>query len=351
MADDLRSSMDSLSEQAGKIGIALYYTGGDMEKARQMVSGAMKDLYAVKSVFASTTMSGAFLIFFNRNTNKLLHFLSVVIPSYSTKKLDTSVDWRVFEKDIQDLIARGEHDEQLAKMLRAKFYDSFSLSFTAELSRFLEGNNIIAAERAFQKLIQFTLSLQRIDVKIDHQSISSLDMELYSSSSIKIDLTKVDSGKTAEAGPPGREEIAPGLGDVKLLLNAALILSPIKGKDIAKLEAGDRIKVVLTDRDKRAVDVAQALGAYEDGVFKPLTARLKTVEKAEAGFVFHGIIAKGVYVKIVEEETNIKIALDMAYELARPGAEAEKRSSLPLLLAIGAGFIILVVVILLLLLL
>lgn len=353
MADDLRTSMDSFSEQANKIGIALYYTGGDMEKARQMVSGGLRDLYAVKVMFASTTMSGAFLIFYNYTTNKLLHSFGVVIPSYSTKKLNTSVDWRVYEKDIQELIAREEHDEQLAKMLKSKFYDSFSFAFTAELSRFLDGNNNIEAERAFQKLIQFSLNLQRIDVKIDHQSISSLDMELYSSSSIKIDLSKVEKGKADQAGDAdasGREEIVPGVGDVKLLLNAALMLAPIKGKDITKLEPGDRIKVILTDKDKKAVDVAQALGAYDEGVFKPLTARLKTIEKAEAGFIFHGIIAKGVYVKIVEEEPNIKVALDAAYELSRVAAETEKGPGMPLLLILGVGFIILVAIILLLLL-
>jgi hypothetical protein len=350
MSKELDSAVNSLSEQTGRINIALHYAGGDMEKARAMAAGSYKDLYVLKARFASSTLNGAFLVFYNGIYNKLVDSLVLVVSTYMTKSIDTGVDWRLFEKDILEALAAGEHDTHFETLVKNRFHDGFNLSFCAELTRFLQSDNGIAVERALQKLLQFILNVQRIDIKVDSQHISSLDMELNSASAKKIDASAL-KGPPEEDPPPvakeAADEVREGQEGVKLIMSCSLILSPIKGKDISRIEPGDRIRVSITDSNPKCVSVAKALNAYEDGALLPVTARVKSIKsRPEGGYSIFAIVARGIYAKIVEEEANIKVALDPAYELARQGAGDESKSSLGLILALSVIFIVIIAAIL-----
>ncbi len=348
MSKELDSAVSSLSEQTGKIGIALHYAGGDMEKARAMVAGSYKDVYVLKARFASSSLYGALLVFYNGIYNKLIDSLVLVVSTYMTKTIDTATDWRIFEKDILEALASGDHDTHFETLVKNRFYDSFNLSFCAELTRFLQSDNGIAVERSLQKLIQFILNVQRIDIKVDSQHISSLDMELHSASSKKIDpsLLKEQKDQREEVPVPVQgvqEEVSEGQEGVKLVMNCALILSPIKGKEIFRIEPGDRIRVSIADSNPTCISVAKALNAYEDGALLPVTARVKSIKpNSGGGYTIFAIVARGIYAKIVEDEANIKVALDPAYELARAGAQDEGKSNIGLILALSVVFIVIV---------
>jgi len=222
MSKELDSAVNSLSEQTGRINIALHYAGGDMEKARAMAAGSYKDLYVLKARFASSTPNGAFLVFYNGIYNKLVDSLVLVVSTYMTKSIDTGVDWKLFEKDILEALAAGEHDTHFETLVKNRFHDGFNLSFCAELTRFLQSDNGIAVERALQKLLQFILNVQRIDIKVDSQHISSLDMELNSASAKKIDASAL-KGPPEEDPPPvakeAADEVREGQEGVKLIMS------------------------------------------------------------------------------------------------------------------------------------
>jgi hypothetical protein len=348
MSKELDSAVNSLSEQTGKINIALHYAGGDMEKAKAMVAGSYKDVYVLKARFASSTLHGAFLVFYNGIYNKLIDSLVLVVSTYMTKTIDTATDWKIFEKDILEVLSTGEHDTHFETLVKNRFYDGFNLSFCAELTRFLQSDNGIAVERALQKLTQFILNVQRIDIKVDSQHISSLDMETYSASSKKIDPSSLrKQEEPREAAPaPGQEapeEVSEGQEGVKLIMNCALMLSPIKGKDIARIEPGDRIRVSIADSNPKCISVAKALNAYEDGELRPITARVKSIKpNPGGGYTIFGIVARGIYARIVEEEANIKVALDPAYELARAGVQDEGKPNLGVILGLSVIFIVII---------
>lgn len=101
--------------------------------------------------------------------------------------------------------------------------------------------------------------------------------------------------------------------EIKLMLNGALILSPIRGKEIGKLVLGDRIMISIIDKNPRAIDVAKAFGAYDsEGNIKPIPGRIVSIKRDEYLHLM-AIVAKGIYMKIVEEEDNIKVAMDPAH--------------------------------------
>ena len=351
MDQQLNTALNSLSEQTGKISIALHYVGGDMEKARQMVAGSYRDLFALKIVYNSSAMHGAVLIFYNQVYSKIMNPFGYVITSYATRQLEPGNDWKLFEKEMQEVIAAESPDEHLGNTLKSRLYESFTFQFARELARFLEGKNTIAIERAFQKLIQYILNQARIDVRVEAQQISSLDMELYSATTQKLDQATLQGQGQADAqaesakasASASSEEIVEGKDGVQLILKASLILAPIKGKEISKLQSGDRVKVSLVENTPKAIQVAQALNAYKDGNFAPVVARVKSVKyDPAAGYTLHGIIAKGIFVKIVEEEKSIKVAMDTVYEMAKGEmVPDEPKMNVKVIILLAAAFLLL----------
>ncbi|HDP80301.1 MAG TPA: hypothetical protein ENN21_05600 [Spirochaetes bacterium] len=342
MNENLNAAIDSLSEQTTRMKIAMYYVNGDMEKAREMLSGSYRDLYVLKGTFYSASLNGAFIVFYNCMYNKHHDSHMVIIPTFMTKHLDTAVDWKLFEKELLEVQAQPEYSSALSASLKSKLNENFNAGFLKELTRFIENNNTITIERNFQKLIQYAMSLQRMDLKIDFQPLSSLDMELYSVTAHKTDpaglaMQSQEGEKKEEPKSDTGGEVVEGRDGVKLVLAASVILAPIKGKDISALEPGDRIKVNIIDKNPKAITIAQALDAYVDGKLKPVTARIKTISHEPGkGFTIHAIIAKGIVVKVAEEETNIKVQMDSTYELSRSAAESEKSSVMPIVIAFAA---------------
>jgi len=347
MSNDINDAFQSLSDQTKKINIAQHYTHGDMDKARQMVSGAYRDLYVIKVRFSSSTLYGAFIVFFNHIYKHIASVQILVSPSYAVLNLDPSNEWQIYDREIKELLDEGEYDQVLVRGFRDRLNTMFSMVELNELARYLEARNEIAIDNMIRKAIQNTLSLQRVDTNVYYQSTSSLEMELKSVSSIKLSQDVIDGKqeKKEPAAPYAHEqqtakEPRVGVDGVKLILNAALILSPIKGKYIHRLAPGDRIKISIVDNNPQAIRVAKALDAYEDETFKPVVARIKSVDYvAGAGYRIFAFIARGIVVDITEEEENIKVALDPSYAAAMEQQSAEAHStSYPLIILLFIVF-------------
>jgi hypothetical protein len=135
--------------------------------------------------------------------------------------------------------------------------------------------------------------------------------------------------------------------EVKLMLNGALILSPIKGTDIGKLAVGDRIMISIIDKNPKSIDVAKAFNAYDsEGNIKPIPGRIVSIKRDDYLHVM-AIVAKGIYMKIIEEEDNIKVAMDPAYYNQSGKNEPEdKGSSKTMMVILSIVFIVLVGIIL-----
>jgi len=318
--EENEKAYQQLSEQTKKINIALHYTHGDMEKARQMVAGNYNDLYVIKVRFASSTMFGAFLLFFNHIYKTISGLTLIVSPSYTLQNIDPQWDWILFEKEIYDHMQKGDYDQVLAKTFRDKIIKSIDIVSLNELARNIESKNEIAIDNLFRKLVQETLALKRVDSLVICQPTSSLMMELHSVTIPKLKSEIIektqDQASEKQPVPNGEPEYSPqvGVDGVKLIIKSALILSPIKGKHISKLTPGDRVMISIIDNNPQAIKVAQALKAYENETFKPIPARITYVKYIpQKGYKVYGLIAKGIVVDIDEEEDNIKVALDPTY--------------------------------------
>ncbi|MBN2039948.1 MAG: hypothetical protein JW864_07910 [Spirochaetes bacterium] len=347
--DKLNKAVDSLSEQKKKLEIALHYTHGDADKAKKMISGAYKDVYAIKARFSASNTFGAFLMFFNIPYSSLIHSCVVLSRSYILEDIKTSLQWRVFEEEVEKFNQEGNYDSEMTSKMRDNLADAFVIKLTGdqranELKKNLELNDEIAANRVIKKFIQDRFGFQNIDLSVDYEQISSLDMELFSITSNKIELKKQSEenkkgAEEPEIEPFKDEEDELSDKDVQHIIQGALILAPIKGKSISSVQIGDRLKVNFTTSSSTAVSIAKALNAYEDGNFKPISARVVSIRHlADGGYKIFCLIAKGIYVRIEEEEDNIKVAIDGLVN----GSEKEAVSfRMPVIFILAVIFIIL----------
>jgi RPA family protein len=356
MSDTLKAASDLLSEQARKFDIAMYYTHSDSEKAKQMVAGTYKDLYAVKARFSSSSVYGAFLFFFNNIYNSVASAYVIVSNNFAVDDLKTNVDWRIFEKDIERFVGENDHDEVLRNQLKDAICSFFSMQIGAgeqgarELSKLIQMEDPISVNRLMHRFVQTRVGFQNVNVSVDYEPVSSVDMETLSISSSKIsenELNKLKEDKTEPEEPIVPDETDEALKgkEIKLMMNGALILSPIKGKDIGLLTSGDRIKISIVDRSNKAITVLKAFNAYNEGNAQPITGRIVTIKhKSTGGYKVVAVVAKGIYVKIDEEEESIKVALDPAHAAGSQQSQQPEPSgvSVPLIVVLIIVFIALI---------
>lgn len=352
---NLNKAVDSLSEQKKRLDIALFYTHNDMEKAKNMISGVYKDLYAIKIKFSASTTFGGILFFFNIPYSSLMNSLVIISHSYLVDDLKTKLEWREFEKQMDELNKSGNHDNEMTAKMKSELAQAFIMQLGAnqrgnELKKYLELNDEIAANRVIKKFITDKFGFQNINLSVDYQQISSLDMEIYSTSSKKIDMESSHE-KEKKKEEPGIEPLEDEEEDIdkkeaQLILRGNLILSPVKGKIISSLVVGDRIRINLDSANSKAITVAKAFNAYDDGNILPITCRIVSIRRLlEGGYKIYCILAKGIYVRIDEEEESIRIATEITEESVKV-----EGSHTSILIALAFVFFVLVAVALVLLL-
>ncbi len=349
MSESLDLAINSLSEQTKKFDMALHFTHGDSEKAREMVAGSYKDLYVIKGKFNSTSTFGAFIIFFNVSYTGVVHCFAAITRNPSIDDIKTRVPWKLFEEDLVGYAGKADNDGMVASQVKDALRKYFSMQVSKEqkaleLKTFLDKQDDIAINHLIQKFLQAQFGWQGVGVVADYEQLSSLDLELLSSTSLKIGQDENALDKPAKEEAPIEAEKDPLEGkEIKLVLDGSFILSPIKGKDIAKLIVGDRIRVNLSPNNSKAFQVARAFNAVEGEKILPIVGRVTYLKRDSKGILkAYVIVAKGIYVKILEEEENIKVALDPTHEMSHQKESVKKPFNTGTLLVIILVFTLIV---------
>lgn len=341
--ENLDTAIHSLSDQTKKYDIAMYYTNGDKEKSKHMVTNSYMDMVAIKARFSSSSVYGAFILFFNHVFQKIEHAVFVISPDYQIQALNSRDDWRAFEKEILN-----SRTSSASSRINADFSDKFMKGFTGslarELAKYIENNDLTQIVHLLQRFLQESSELKRIEVSVDTQKMSSLQMELDSESSNKID-AKLKAKKKKEEATQNEQaaegtsagEPAVGKDGVRMILKATVTLSPVKGKYISNVVAGDKIMVVLVEKSEQVIEIAKAFDAYDpaENRIHPVPARIKSIEYVDGiGYKMYAVIAKGILAHIIEEETNIKIGMDPSVPIYT-GEDAKDSSGIGIPVIIG----------------
>jgi hypothetical protein len=352
MSEILDTASDSLLDYTKKLEIANFYTNGDEERAKQMIAGTLKDVYVIKGRFSSTSSFGAFIAFVNHLYLTLNSIYPVISDSFALKDVKTFNDWITFEKDITDFLSNNSHDDVLGRQFKNVLTSSFTIQFSSELKKLVTDRNEMEVNRLFQQVVQARMGLQSVNMVVDIEMTSSLDMELNSITSQKVMDYKVHPDEKKDGDPDievdrddDDKEVLKGK-EVRLILRGSLILSPITGRDIGLLVIGDRLKVKIVDTHSKAINVLKAFNAYDKDGPHPILGRIVYIRRrTDGGYTIYAIVAKGIYVKIEELEDNIKVAIDTSYLDSE--SDKSRMSNVNIIIIISLSAVLLSLIILL----
>ena len=311
MAND-GSQFDSLGEKAQSINIALKYTRGNLDKAKQMVSGEYDDVRIIKGRFSidSQFKHGAFMLFLNIASNYVMNvniFVATVKSLFEKTRIFDP--WKAF------------HSNFLESLKQEKEYAVDSYALNKHLSDSIVGYDI------FQSVKDGNLDTVSIDIKDilgkffkADQLVCQIDIEKTSSLAIDVAGIPIDVPPDLSAGKGGESEkmsdtdLDKKMNDIERqaehIIGGRVIVSPIRGKYINDVRVGDQIKILLSHKDDISLSIAKMLNALDsDEEFLPVKVRVKAkIPLDGGGFIIYGVVAKNILVKIVEEE-NVKIEM------------------------------------------
>lgn len=310
---------ESLNEKAKRIEISLKYTNGDMDKAKLMSSGKLQDVVVIKGKFAvaDKNSSGLMLGFVNI-LGEYISSVQVVLSAntriYSTVRVFDP--WKALYKN---LIAYAAADDS---MNSGKLVSDLLTSFIeTDIFPDAQNKNLDFLSVSIQDMIKKSIGSDKVKSQFDIEMASSLDLEL---AGVEImipgpaePLPAQEASESAPQKPksdsPFQKKLDAIEANATYIIEAVCVLSPVKGKHISEIQSGERILVVLSAKDAmsdRIIDAYKARG--EDGQPLPVVGRVieKVPNEEGRGFIIYTLVAKGIYAKIVEEE-SVKIQTEL----------------------------------------
>jgi hypothetical protein len=297
---------DSFNEKSKQVDIALKYTGGNIEKAKQMASGQLIDIIVAKTRFnvPELKVSGYFLAFFNYMDEYVANVSSVIVS-----KLDFYDMIRVFD-DWKSLNRDFERYTGLKESIDTSNFNIFlKESFTGyDVFPDVSERNLDELSVTFNEILKKSFSGNIVNSQIEMDTASSLDLEI---NGIKIDIPGTASESANAVSEQQDDRISQIEREAKFVIEGTAIVSPIKGKNCSDLVPGDRIKVYITGNDIISEKIIKAANAVDDnGNRTPIKGRVKAkIPIEKGGYIIYAFVAKSVLAKIIEEE-NVKILLD-----------------------------------------
>jgi len=321
MAKEDSISGQTLSNNDPRIQAALEFTGGDEEKAKQMISGDYLDIRIIKGKYALSEVGyyGNYMVFMNIETNT---FLNVSLISYFDKTFfedfNPVISWKEYYKTCER-IAGSTSLVDVADLIPHLVASLVGYDIVTDLRTQDEAN----ASATVSDILSRFYASNKIENVLHIEATTSLELQ-----DERIPIKKIDAKREqADAAPVDtRPEIEK---KATFVVEAKAIVSPLKGKIVNDLKKGDRIILLLVNRDGASLKIAEALGALdEERNYLPIKGRLvEKVPVEKIGYYLYCAIAKNALAKIPEEgNVQIEVAEDTP-AVNTENVEKEKKSS------------------------
>jgi len=287
------------SNEISRFNAAMQFTNGDEDKARRMISGDYTDLKAVKCRFQmeNSDIFGAFIIAVKPEENMTLSAYTITFEDHLTyDKISQRDSWKTFYFNISKIAESSvvTEDAELRNhiLTSCEGFDIFPD---------IQASDIPAVSDKLEEIINKFFNLQNALCETEIEMLSSLALMESKIPMLKKNETKAS---TQEDARPDIEK------EADFVMNAKIIVSPVKGKYINDIRPGEIIKLIPLKDDPLSRKIAQAQKAIgENGELLPIRGRLKAKYPNEKGYIIYCIVGKKILAKIIEEE-NVKIDVD-----------------------------------------
>lgn len=236
---------------------------------------------------------------------------------------DLLVSWNV---DLVQMPDFATYKDIINKINKTKVFGSFSQTSTnslrvafsekikqenylIELLHYVQHNDTEKAQSLLSEVLQVSLGITEPEIHVHIFSVVEEEIEVISIE----ESTSSDSG---ESSPEKQVQIKIKIPEVPITAGAIIgkfqfVLSPVSGKRMDELKAGDRIMVKLSTFDTPSRNIINLLTLRDrNGDIKNVPATLTFAELTDNGLEFVAKITDGIFVKYIEqEEASIKVKL------------------------------------------
>ncbi len=305
----MSEQFDSLNEKSKLVNVAARYTGGDIEKAKNMVAGQYQDNIVVKGKFFLTgsDQTGMFIAFFNfidEYIGSVLTYLTNDSTLYD--KIRIFDDWKTLYKDMKSY--KGSEDTVESRDFSSFLLDSF---IGYDVFPDVHERNLDELTRTVIEIIGKSFNEDSVQCQIELESTSSLQMDL---AGIEIDLpdAHVDAAPEEAETVEEDERITRIEKEADYIIEGKAVIAPVRGKYINDIAIGEKIKVFLPGGDVVSEKILKLMNAIDsDGKRSSVPGRVKEkIPMDKSGYIIYALVAKGCLAKIIEEE-NVKIEVDI----------------------------------------
>ncbi len=345
---DISSATKSFSQQSQKINIALQYTEGNMDLAKKMVAGELKDVYIIKMKLRSdlTREFGLMILFLNRIGLQLKFAAVAMSRSPYIYDARTNINWNQYYQDILNGKKDADFDEKVTAKVQDLFLRLFATANVAQAIQHIDSNEHDSLSEYIHGMIREAMQLKKSHFSMDYEITSSL---LTDEAGIE-DRTLSQKKLKAKSEDEERKSEIPA--DILKIASEALagssVMSPTKGRDLPKLQVGDKIKIHITDTSERGRNIVKILNAAtEEGTLKPVPAKIRFIrKKSDGNWLILVDLGDNIFVRLEEETDNVRIAVIEAPVMESANTSAKGKSSLPLILGMVVGIVVIFIAIL-----
>ncbi len=255
----------------------------------------------LKSV--SQKLYGMFVVSFN--TEGMVQSNQSMVSSFS-EVYDSDIDrnWDLVEDEIIQLKWKGKYNTNISVNIQSQFEKLNEDSYIrAQLFEALNEYDFSGVETILYDLLNRILQDKSIRVEIGIQEVTH--SEIYAAKERRDRESKEKNQK--EINQKGNHNIEQG----SIVIEASLILSPVKGKPLYDIHIGDKIMCKIEPKSDQSNYFIDYYKLRKDSRITPIPGEVVDIKADSKDSPVEIIlkIDKGLYAKCVEEERQVKLRL------------------------------------------
>lgn len=261
---------------------------------------------AIKGRFKTAlhNLYGQFILIFN--SDRKAEVFNAVLSTYSDLyTMEPHTEWNQLEEYISNVRFKGNFN----KNMTAALFDQYK-HYSGEMTglQILYDNaynyNYTAVDTALFDLINRVIRDKDLAIETVIQEVTPVDFTRKRQE-------RATGGSAAQQGEPARTDLFLVEEDA-VILTVKPIVSPVRGKPLYELRAGDRLMINIPPTSGRATMAIDSLGLREQDGIRPVAAQvvdIKAGSQKNDPVEILTIIAKGIYGKFTEDQKQVKLRM------------------------------------------
>ncbi|HCL56680.1 MAG TPA: hypothetical protein DHW82_06685 [Spirochaetia bacterium] len=299
-----------LKDITTKIDKIMKYVDGDINRAKKIVQGTLKDFMVIKGKLLSekNSMSGIFLLFLHKYKYYLVEKFSIIKDNLTFSNSFSIADsWKSFFVEVNSTFKTNDYKKDLVTKMNVVFEKEFRPAIISQMVERLENKDLTYVTIQMEKMVSFAFESNDFLLQIEPEDTTSLEFEEIVRPAMLLAQENDIKEKTKDIPAPIEDETeikkTALIAEGNVFLKGEFSLSPVRGKFISELSINDPVGLKIIDGSAKAFNIIKQLNLLTpEGKIKKAKGQVIYFKKTQDGFKVFIQIAPLIIVEILQEE-------------------------------------------------